>query len=78
MDSKLFGIDNRAALGQLFKVAFGVTPVYMTVPIGSPGEVKIEGFNPSVKEDEINEDEKRIRLSRNDKLLEQISGIEYN
>lgn len=57
MDSKLFGIDNRAALGQLFKVAFGVTPVYMTVPIGKTGEVKIEGFNPSVKEDEINEDE---------------------
>ena len=57
MDSKLFGIDNRAALGQLFKVAFGATPVYITVPIGKTGEVKIEGFNPSVKEDEINEDE---------------------
>lgn len=57
MDSKLFGIDNRVALGQLFKTAFGVAPVYMTVPIGTTNEVKIEGFNPSVKEEDINEDE---------------------
>lgn len=57
MDSKLFGIDNRAALGQLFKTAFGVAPVYMTVPIGKTGEVKIEGFNPLVKDEDINEDE---------------------
>lgn len=57
MDSKLFGIDNRVALGQLFKAAFGVSPVYMTVPIGSTNEVKITGFNAQVKEDDINEDE---------------------
>lgn len=57
MDSKLFGIDNRVALGQLFKTAFGVVPVYMTVPIGKTNEVKIEGFNATIKDEDINEDE---------------------
>lgn len=57
MDSKITGIDNRAVLGQLFKTAFGVAPVYITVPIGTPEKVKIEGFNPSVKDDFINEDQ---------------------
>ena len=57
MDSNLFGIDNRAVLGQLFKTAFGVSPVYITVPIGKPKQVKIEGFNPSVKDEFVNEDQ---------------------
>lgn len=58
MDSNLLGgIDNRAVLGQLFKIAFGVAPVYMSVPLGNPTPVKIEGFNPSVKEDFVNEDQ---------------------
>jgi len=57
VDSNLFGIDNRAVLGKLFRTAFGVAPVYITVPIGTPEKVKIEGFNPSVKDDFINEDQ---------------------
>ena len=58
MDSNIInGIDNRAVLGQLFKAAFGVAPVYMTVPLGNPEPVRIEGFNPSIKEEFINEDQ---------------------
>lgn len=57
MDSKITGIDNRAVLGQLFRAAFGVAPVYITVPIGKTKEIKIEGFNPNVKEDFVNEDQ---------------------
>lgn len=56
MDSKTFGIDNRAILGQLFKAAFGTSPVYMAVPIGTPEPVVIEGFNPSINPDFVNED----------------------
>ncbi len=56
MDSKLFGIDNRAVLGQLFRTAFGVAPIYIVEPLGKTKEIKIEGFNPSVKDDFINED----------------------
>ena len=57
MDSNLFGIDNRAVLGQLFRTAFGVSPIYIVEPLGKPEEIKIEGFNPSVKDDFINEDQ---------------------
>lgn len=57
VDSKITGIDNRAVLGQLFRAAFGVAPVYITVPIGKTKEIKIEGFNPNVKEDFVNEDQ---------------------
>lgn len=57
MDSKVTGIDNRAVLGQLFKTAFGVAPVYITVPIGTPENIKIEGYNPTVKDDFVNEDQ---------------------
>lgn len=57
MDSKITGIDNRAVLGQLFKTAFGVAPVYITVPIGTPENIKIEGYNPTVKDDFVNEDQ---------------------
>jgi len=78
VDSKLFGIDNRVALGQLFKTAFGVAPVYMTVPIGKTNEVKIEGFNPSVKEEDINEDE-ILKSVYNTPIIYpvQFSGSEY-
>ena len=57
MDSNLFGIDNRAVLGQLFRTAFGVSPIYIVEPLGKPEEIKIEGFNPSLKDDFINEDQ---------------------
>ena len=57
MDSNLFGIDNRAVLGQLFRTAFGVSPIYIVEPLGKPEEIKIEGFNPSVKDEFINEDQ---------------------
>ncbi|NLA70283.1 MAG: pur operon repressor [Clostridiales bacterium] len=43
-----------------------------------PIKKKAKDYTSIVRIDEINEDEKRIKLSRNDKLLEQISGIEYN
>lgn len=57
MDSKILGVDNRAILGQLFKAAFGTAPYYITVPLGEDSPAKIEGFNPEVKTDFINEDE---------------------
>lgn len=57
MDSNLFGIDNRAVLGQLFRTAFGVSPIYIVEPLGKTEEIKIEGFNPSVKDEFINEDQ---------------------
>ena len=56
MDSNLFGIDNRAVLGQLFRTAFGVSPIYIVEPLGKTEEIKIEGFNPFLKEEFINED----------------------
>lgn len=57
MDSRNFGIDNRAILGQLFKAAFGTMPVYITVPIGAEKQTKIEGFNPEIKTEIVNEDQ---------------------
>lgn len=58
MDSKILGgLDNRAVLGQLFKTAFGASPVYITVPLGIPKPTKIEGFNPNVKDEFVNEDQ---------------------
>ena len=35
-DKEILGIDNRVVLGQLFKLAFGTTPIYMPFPIGEP------------------------------------------
>ena len=35
-DKEILGIDNRVVLGQLFKLAFGTTPIYMPFPIGKP------------------------------------------
>lgn len=50
MESKTLGIDNRVYLGQLFKAAFGTTPLYMTFPLGKKREVDMSGYNPKITE----------------------------
>lgn len=57
MDANLLGIDNRAVLGDLFRTAFGVAPVYITVPLGEQKYSKIEGFYPELTQDPENPDE---------------------
>ncbi|MCT4238473.1 DUF6046 domain-containing protein [Elizabethkingia anophelis] len=51
MTDKLFGIDNRAILGQLFKAAFGTIPVYLTLPIGKKTPPDLSGYKPEVVEE---------------------------
>lgn len=62
MNSKTFGIDNRAYLGQLFKAAFGTVPVYLTIPIGKEKAVDLSGYNAELIEPAIYEDVERLSI----------------
>ena len=55
-DKEILGIDNRVVLGQLFKLAFGTTPIYMPFPIGKPQEVDMSGYKAELKEEPIYKD----------------------
>lgn len=57
MDANLLGIDNRAVLGDIFRAAFGVAPVYITVPLGTQKVATIEGFYPEIQSELENPDE---------------------
>lgn len=55
-------MDRRYEIGQLFKLAFGVSsPVYLTVPIGKQKQPEIQYSGIKIKESELPEAE---RLSR--------------
>ena len=55
-DKEILGIDNRVVLGQLFKLAFGTTPIYMPFPIGEPKEVNMSGYQAELKEEPVYKD----------------------
>ena len=55
-DKEILGIDNRVVLGQLFKLAFGTTPIYMPFPIGEPKEVDMSGYQAELKEEPVYKD----------------------
>lgn len=48
MATKIEGIDNRTIIGQLFKAAFGVTPMYLPMPIGEKNTQNMEGYEPEM------------------------------
>ena len=56
MNKEILGIDNRVVLGQLFKLAFGTTPIYMPFPIGKPQEVDMSGYQAELKEEPVYKD----------------------
>lgn len=48
MDNKTLGLDNRVYVGQLFKAAFGVMPVYLTFPLGQSPTPDMLGYEVEI------------------------------
>lgn len=62
MESKTLGLDNRAYVGQLFKAAFGVMPVYITIPLGKTKQADMSGYHPKIMESILPEEAERISI----------------
>ena len=59
MDNKTLGLDNRVYVGQLFKAAFGVMPVYLTFPLGQSPTPDMLGYDPKIMERVMPEEAER-------------------